>query len=62
MTSKLQDYERSTALMESENARFKEAEARFKKVLDENQFMKMQMESLNRQVDRKIKELNEADF
>jgi len=48
--------------MEAEAIRFKEAEVKFKKIAEENSFMKMQMESLNRQLDRKIKELNEADF
>lgn len=48
--------------MEGENNKLKEAECRFKKMVEENQFMKMQMESLNRQLDRKVKELSETDF
>lgn len=48
--------------MQGENIKLKESELKLKKIVDENNFMKMQMESLNRQLDRKIKELNEADF
>ncbi|CDW91589.1 UNKNOWN [Stylonychia lemnae] len=62
MQSKLQELEKLKSFMEAETLRFKEAEQKFKKIAEENSFMKMQMESLNRQLDRKIKELNEADF
>ncbi len=48
MQSKLEELERRTAVMEGENNKLKEAEMRFKKMVEENQFMKMQMESLNR--------------
>ena len=62
MQSKLQELEKLKSFMEAEAIRFKESEVKFKKIAEENSFMKMQMESLNRQLDRKIKELNEADF
>jgi len=62
MQSKLQELERKASSMEKENLKMKETEGRIRKIIEENQFMKMQMESLNRQLDRKIKELGESDF
>ena len=62
MQSKLQELERRASATEKENLRMREAEGRVRKIVEENQFMKVQMESLNRQLDRKLKELGEADF